>query len=94
MQPSFGAESFSYSFLSTNVKMNVYRILLVVLYGSKTWSLTFSEERRLRVFENRVLRRIFEPKRDEVKRSGQCMSCFDSRRSERGYAALVSYISH
>ena len=38
----------------------------VVLYGSETWSLTLSEERRLRVFENRVLRRIFGPKGDEV----------------------------
>jgi len=41
-------------------------ILLVVLYGCKTWSLTMREERRLRMFENRVLRRIFGPKRDEV----------------------------
>jgi len=41
-------------------------ILPVVLYGCETWSLTFREERRLRVFENRVLRRIFGPKRDEV----------------------------
>ena len=38
----------------------------VVLYGCETWSLTFREERRLRVFENRVLRRVFGPKRDEV----------------------------
>jgi hypothetical protein len=38
----------------------------VVLYGWETWSLTFREEHRLRVFENRVLRRIFGPKRDEV----------------------------
>ena len=38
----------------------------VVLYGCETWSLTLREERRLSVFENRVLRRIFEPKRDEV----------------------------
>jgi hypothetical protein len=38
----------------------------VVLYGYETWSLTFREEHRLRVFENRVLRRIFGPKRDEV----------------------------
>ena len=38
----------------------------VVLYGCETWSLTLREERRLRVFENRVLRRIFGPKRDEV----------------------------
>jgi hypothetical protein len=38
----------------------------MVLYGSETWSLTLREEHRLRVFENRVLRRIFGPKRDEV----------------------------
>jgi len=36
------------------------------LYGCETWSFTPSEERRLRIFENRVLRRIFGPKRDEV----------------------------
>ena len=41
-------------------------ILPVVLYGYETWSLTLREERRLRVFENRVLRRLFGPKRDEV----------------------------
>ena len=41
-------------------------ILRVVLYGCETWSLILREERRLRVFENRVLRRIFAPKRDEV----------------------------
>jgi hypothetical protein len=41
-------------------------ILPVVLYGCETWSLTLREERRLRVFENKVLRRIFGPKRDEV----------------------------
>ena len=39
----------------------------VVLYGCETWSLTLREKLRLRVFENRVLRRIFGPKRDEVK---------------------------
>ena len=38
----------------------------MVLYGSETWSLTLREERRLRLFENRVLRRVFGPKRDEV----------------------------
>ena len=38
----------------------------MVLYGCETWSLTLREERRLRVFENRVLRRVFVPKRDEV----------------------------
>jgi hypothetical protein len=41
-------------------------ILSVVLYGRETWSLTLREKHRLRVFENRVLRRIFGPKRDEV----------------------------
>jgi hypothetical protein len=48
--------------------MKVYRtiILPVVLYGCETWSLTLREERRLRVFENRVLRRVFGPKRVEV----------------------------
>jgi hypothetical protein len=40
--------------------------LPVVLYGCKTWSLTLREKHRLRVFENRVLRRIFGPKRDEI----------------------------
>jgi hypothetical protein len=48
--------------------INVIRFitLSVVLYGCKTWSLTLREEQRLRVFENRVLRRIFGPKRDEA----------------------------
>jgi hypothetical protein len=54
--------------LSRNVKFKIYKtiILPVDLYGCETWSLTLREEHRLRVFENRVLRRIFEPKRDEV----------------------------
>jgi len=53
---------------SKNLKIKIYRtiILPVVLYGCETWSLTFREEHRLRVFENRVLRRVFGPKRDEV----------------------------
>jgi len=60
----------SSSFLSKNLKIKIYRpiILPVVLYGCETWSLTLREECRLRVFENRVLRRIFGPKRDEVTR--------------------------
>ena len=55
--------------LSKNLKIKIYRNinLPVVLYGCETWSLTLWEERKLRVFENRVLRRIFGPKRDEVK---------------------------
>jgi len=58
----------SSSLLSKNLKIRIYRniILPVVLYGCETWSLTLREERRLRVFENRVLRRILEPRRDEV----------------------------
>jgi hypothetical protein len=58
----------SSSLLSKNVKIKIYRtiILPVVLYGFESWSLTLREECRLRVFENRVLRRIFGPKRDEV----------------------------
>jgi hypothetical protein len=54
--------------LSRNVKVKIYKtiIVTVVLYGCETWSLTLREEHRLRVFENRVLRRIFGPKRDEV----------------------------
>jgi hypothetical protein len=43
-----------------------YEILPVILYECETWSLTLREEHRLRVFENRVLRRIFGPKIDEV----------------------------
>jgi hypothetical protein len=54
--------------LSRNVKIKIYRtiILPVVSYGCETWSLTFREGGRLKVLENRVLRRIFGPKRDEV----------------------------
>jgi hypothetical protein len=50
------------------VKFRIYEtiILPVVLYGCGTWSLTLREEHKLRMFENRVLRRIFGPKRDEV----------------------------
>jgi hypothetical protein len=54
--------------LSRNVKVKIYKtiILPVVLYGCETWSVTLREEYRLGVFENRVQRRIFGPKRDEV----------------------------
>jgi hypothetical protein len=54
--------------LSRDVKVKIYKtvILPVVLYGCETWSLTLREEHRLRVIENRVLRRIFGPNRDEV----------------------------
>src|SRR5215510_11451968 len=54
--------------LSKNLKIKIYRtiILPVILYGCEAWSLMLREEHRLRVFENRVLRRVFGPKRDEV----------------------------
>ena len=54
--------------LSKKFKVKIYRtiILPVVLYGSETWLLILREERRLRMFENRVLRRVYGPKRDEV----------------------------
>jgi hypothetical protein len=53
---------------SRNIKVKIYQtiILQVVVSGCKTWSLSLREEHRLRVFENRVLRRLFGPKRDEV----------------------------
>ena len=58
----------SSSLLSRDLKIKIYRtiILPVALYGCETWSLTLREERRLRVFEKRVLRRVFGSKRDEV----------------------------
>jgi hypothetical protein len=54
--------------LSRNIKVKIYKTIIipVVLYGCETWPLTLSEEHRLRVVENRVSRRIFRPKRDEV----------------------------
>jgi hypothetical protein len=59
-------------FLPKNLKIKIYKtiILPVVLYGCETWSLKQREERRLRVFENRVLKKVFGPKRDEV--TGEC----------------------
>src|SRR5215510_9342015 len=64
---SFGAEFLSFRLLFKNLKIKIYRtiILPVVLYGCETWSLTLREVHRLMVFENRVLR-VFGPKRDEV----------------------------
>jgi len=56
------------SLLQKNLKIKIYGTIIfpVVLYGCETWSLTLTEERKLNVFENRVLRRIFGNKRDEV----------------------------
>jgi hypothetical protein len=54
--------------LSKNIKIKVCRTIFlpVILYGCETWSLTLRDEQRLTVFENRVFRRIFGPKRDEA----------------------------
>ena len=53
--------------LLINVNINtIQSVNVAVLYGCETWSLTLSEEHRLRMFENRVLREIFGPKKDEV----------------------------
>jgi hypothetical protein len=73
LQGAKRVKSLSSSFLSKNIKIKVYRniILPVVLYGYETWSLILTEERRLRVLENRGLRRIFGPNRNEVKGSGE-----------------------
>jgi len=66
--PSFGAEPIVFHVAIKNLKIKIYRILIwtVVLYGCENWSLTLWEKRKLRVFENMVLRRIFGPRRDEV----------------------------
>jgi len=60
----------SSSLLSKNLKIKIYRtiVLPVVLYGCETWSFKLRVEHRLRVFEKRVLRRLFGPKRDGVTR--------------------------
>ena len=65
----FGAESFVFQFAIQKFKdQDIYKtiILPVVLFGCETWSLTVGDERRLMVFQNRVLRRVFGSKRDEV----------------------------
>jgi hypothetical protein len=64
----FGLESFVLSPAVKKCNVRIYKtiILPVVLYGCETWSLTVREEHKLRVFENRVLRRIFGPKRDRL----------------------------
>jgi len=63
----------SSSFLCKKLKIKIYRIIIlpVVLYGYETWSLTLREKRKLRIFENRVLRRVFGPKRNEVAGNGE-----------------------
>jgi len=67
---SFGAESFVFQFSIQKFQVEISRtiILPIVVYGCETWPLTLREERKLRVSENRVLRRTLVSKRDEVKR--------------------------
>jgi hypothetical protein len=59
--------------LSKNIKIKIYKtiILPAFLYGCETWSITLREERRLRAFENRMLKGIFGPKKDEVTGNGE-----------------------
>ena len=83
----------SSSLLSKYLKIQIYRpiILPVVLYGCKTWSPTLKEECRLGVFENRVLRRINGPRRDEV--TGEWRQLYSSgdktEKNEMGGACSV-----
>jgi hypothetical protein len=68
---SFSPKYVSPSHIKKNLKIKIYRtaILQVVLYGCETWSLTLREEHRLRVFEKRVVRKIFGP---EIEENGSC----------------------
>ena len=60
----------SFRVVSKNIRIKIYRyIVLPVVYGRVTWSLILREESRLRVFDNRVLKRIFGPKRDRITRN-------------------------
>ena len=67
----------SSSLLSKNTKIKIYRAIImpVVLCGCENWPLTVREERRLRVFEDRVLRRIFGPRRSKVIREWSSIIC-------------------
>jgi hypothetical protein len=59
--------------LSKNIKIRLYKSIILpeLLYGCETWSLTLREEHRLKMFVNRVLRRLFGPKRNEVIAGGR-----------------------
>jgi len=72
--------------LSKNLKIKTYKtvILRAVLYGCEAWSLTLREERKLRVFENMALRRMFGPRRDEV--SGEWRRSHNEKLNEMGWA--------
>jgi hypothetical protein len=69
--------------LSESIKIRLYKTIIfsVVLYACELWFATLRKEHRLRVFENRVLRRIFGPKRDEVTgSSGSIIRMIESKR--------------
>jgi hypothetical protein len=61
---------FLFSLLSKNIKIRIYRTIILPVAGCETWSLTLREERKLRLFENAVLRKILGAKRNEV--TGEC----------------------
>jgi len=65
---AFGEKSFVFQVLAKNLKIQIYRsmILFLVFYLYETWSYKLRKESRLKVFENKVPRRIFGPKTDEV----------------------------
>jgi hypothetical protein len=73
--------------ISKKLKAKITAVLPVVLYGCKTWFLTLREEHRLRVFEKRVWRRIFGPKREE---DGSWRGCTGEERSV--YRVLVGWL--
>ena len=76
---------------STWIKIYKTIILPVVVYGCKTWSLTLREESRLRVFKNRILRRIFEPKRDE---NGEWRRLHNEERLRVGIIGETLWMQH
>jgi hypothetical protein len=74
MLPTIQSKPCVFTSVAKDKKMRIHKtiILPVVLYGCKTWSLTLREEHRLRMLDNKVLRRVFGPKRDEVT-GGSCV---------------------
>jgi hypothetical protein len=79
--------------LSKNIKTQIHRtiILPVVSHEHETLLLTLREERRMRMFENRVLRRIFGPKRGEV--TGECRKLYDKERNDPYRSPNISLVT-
>ena len=82
--------------LSKKLKVKTYRtiILPVVLYGCEAWSLTLREEHRLRVFENKVLRKIFGAKRDEITREWRKFHNFNKIESTQNFNSIGMLVSY